>query len=309
MYFCHRILASYLRAVQGIGISGPVVISYLVIADIYSTQQQQLLGILNGVITLAMAFAPVVGSYVSFFFHWQGNFVLLLFLGIICLILSIFFIPFRMPNSQEIPLIKGYKAILKSSKALYYIAVIVTLMLSYWVFIGISPLLYIGAFEVPLTQFGLYQGSLSLTYAIASFTSSYFVEKFGQRACFMCGMGGLIIFMILDIFLFLLETKNPLLITLAMQFLAFGVIFPVNILYPLSLEVVPHSKAKITALIVASRLFLTALGLQSVSYIYDGTFKFIGMSMLGVLVVMFIFCAKLLQKEKTFLLSFKKSIL
>lgn len=74
------------RLLQGIGIAGIAVLGYVVIADIYSAERQQMLGILNGAITLGMDFAPVIGSYVSFLLGWRGNFSILLALGLICLV-------------------------------------------------------------------------------------------------------------------------------------------------------------------------------------------------------------------------------
>jgi DHA1 family bicyclomycin/chloramphenicol resistance-like MFS transporter len=100
------------RFLQGAGISAPVVLSYLVIADQYSAaKQQQLMGVLNGALTLGMAFAPVVGSYVNTFFHWQGNFVLLLILSLICLGLGIIFLPKGVKNPNISLSLREYKPV------------------------------------------------------------------------------------------------------------------------------------------------------------------------------------------------------
>jgi DHA1 family bicyclomycin/chloramphenicol resistance-like MFS transporter len=256
------------------------------------------MGILNGCMTLAMAFAPVVGSYVSLFFHWQGNFVVLLILGLACLTLCTIFIPFRPSNSEASISIREYKVVIQSPKALYYMGTIVLLILSYWVFVGIAPILYMEDLGVPLSEFGFYQGSMAVTFALASFSSGYFIKRFGQRACFIFGMGSSGIFMFLNLLLIFSGVKNPLIITIVVQFLALGIIFPVNILYPLSLDAVPRAKARISALISSSRFILTAVTIQIVSYIYDGTFMFIGLSMFLILGLMFICCFKLFREEK-----------
>jgi DHA1 family bicyclomycin/chloramphenicol resistance-like MFS transporter len=38
----------------------------------------------------------------------------------------------------------------------------------YWIFVGISPLLYLKNFGVKLSHFGYYQGTLALTFALGS---------------------------------------------------------------------------------------------------------------------------------------------
>ena len=74
------------RILQGLGIAAPTILSYVILADIYSIKlQKQLMGILNGVMTVAMACAPIFGSYVNLFFDWTGNFYILLIFGIICM--------------------------------------------------------------------------------------------------------------------------------------------------------------------------------------------------------------------------------
>src|SRR3990167_7653343 len=74
------------RFLQGIGIAAPAILSFLIIADTYPIKQQQfLMAMLNGSMNTAAAAAPVLGSYIALYFHWQGNFAVLLMLGLIVL--------------------------------------------------------------------------------------------------------------------------------------------------------------------------------------------------------------------------------
>ena len=287
------------RLLQGIGISGPAVLSYVVIADLYPVdKQQQFMGILNGVITFAMAFAPVIGSYVSLSFHWQGNFVVLLGMGFMCLVMAILFIPASKIYTSDSFSIKEYKVVLQSSKAVYYIFTICFFLIPYWFFVGISPILYIKDLGVSLEMFGFYQGSMALCFSVFSISSSYFVKRLGQQACLSFGFSMLICFIMLICILITLKINNPLMITLCMQFLAVGIIFPVNILYPLSLEAVPHAKGKISALLTSSRLILTAVCLQIVGYIYNGTFIPIGTTIGFFVALALFFCYQVFQIER-----------
>ena len=282
------------RLLQGVGISGPAVLSYVIIADTYSAdKQQQMLGILNGIITFAMAFAPVIGSYVSLFFYWRGNLSLLLILGLISLILCILFIPQDKAKPHMPNFLREYYIVFRSPKAFYYICTICLLVLPYWLFISMSPILYIGNLGVSLNEFGFYQGAIAMVFSVISFSSGYCTKKFGQLRCFIFSMSMLCVFIILILILIVLKVNDPVIITICIQFLALGIIYPVNILYPLSLESAPSAKAKIAAIIVASRLILVACSVQSVSYIYSGTFTSIGIAMCFILIAMFWCCYKL----------------
>lgn len=268
------------RFLQGAGISAPVVLSYLVIADKYSAaKQQELMGVLNGALTLGMAFAPVVGSYVNMFFHWQGNFVLLLILSLVCLVLGSIFLPKAVKNPNVSMSLREYKPIFRSKVAFYYIATIILGLQSYWVFVGMSPILYMEDLGVSLKEFGFYQGALAITFSIGSFSSGIFLRKFGQKNCFFFSIFLLVGFTLMLPVLILLNVKDPVVITAVMLLQSVGIILPINILWPLMLEAIPEGKGRLAAVAVASRLIVTALSLQAASFFYDGTFRSLGIAM------------------------------
>jgi DHA1 family bicyclomycin/chloramphenicol resistance-like MFS transporter len=284
------------RLLQGVGIAGPAVLSYLVIADTYSTgEQQRLMGILNGVITLAMAFAPVIGSYVNLFFNWQGNFVVLLVLGIISLGFGMRYLPEGEVKPHIKIALKEYVPVLKNPIAIGFIITICFLIIPYWVFIGMSPILYMGNLGVSLNHFGYYQGAIAGMFSIVSLSSAYFLGKYGQKNCFYVGIGGVVAGGLAITGLVVAGVENPMIITAAMILLACGAVYPINILWPLSLASVGEAKGRMAAMIIASRLLLTSIGLQITGYFYHGTFLYIGLVMLASLAIGLWACYKLFQ--------------
>ncbi|MCC8416960.1 MAG: MFS transporter [Rickettsia endosymbiont of Bryobia graminum] len=190
---------------------------------------------------MGLAFAPLIGSYINLFFGWRGNFVALLILGIICFLIGIKYLPQSKKNHSVTLSMKEYLVIFKSKKAFYYIITIMFMIQAYWVFIAISPILYMKDLGVSLEKFGLYQGTMAAAFSIVNFGSGYLLNKFGQKKCFYFSIFILIIFVFATIVLIFVETKNPLLITLVTVLAAIGMMIPCNILWPLSLEAVPHS--------------------------------------------------------------------
>ncbi len=289
------------RFLQGVGISGPAVLAYTVLSNIYSTnKQQQILGILNATVTLAMASAPVLGSYIAAYFGWKGNFVALLLLGVLSLIMSNLFIPKGKENPNVSLSLKEYLPILKSSKALYYIITIGMFTQSYWIFIGISPILYMEGLGVSLEHFGFYQGATSVVFAAVSLGSGYLMRKFGQKNCFISSIYLFVVFLIATIILMVLDVRNPMIITLVCIIIAVANVFPINILWPLSLEAVKNAKGRISAVFVSSRLIITAISIQIVSYFYNGSFIQLGIAMCVTLLIGLWTCYKLFQQDKIF---------
>jgi len=292
------------RFLQGAGISAVAVLVYVVLADIYSVQEQQkLMGILNGTVTLSMAFAPVVGSYVNLFWGWRGNFTLLFIFGIISLVLGIIFIPKGQPNKRITISLKEYIPVFKSRKAIYYILTMMFLAQGYWIFIGVAPILYMQDLGVSLEYFGLYQGAMAALFSIMSFTSGFCFKKFGIKNCFYFGIIFVVLFLIGSIILIICNINNPLTITIVTLLLSLGVIYPINILWPLLLEAIPDGKARMTGIFTSARLILTAIGLQLVGLLYNGTFAPLGIIICIVTMLGLITLPKLFKYDKIFEIS------
>lgn len=279
------------RSLQGIGISGPSVLVYVLMADMYSTEKiQKLLGVLHGTITIAMAAAPVVGSYINLFFNWRGNFIALLILGVITLICAILYTPDSKIKSNIDLSLKAYMVIFRSRKALLYLVFLCFAMQSYWVFIGMSPILYMNDFKVSLKDFGLYQGAIAAVFAVSSLTSPFFLKRFSHYNCFLYSLVIMGLFTVAVIMLLLLKVNSPLLITLTMLLQAAGISYSINLLWPLAIDAVCGAKGRMGALLVSGRLIVTAFIISIVSYFYNGTFFSTGLAIVLTLLISALAC-------------------
>ncbi len=286
------------RMLQGVGIAGPATLGALIVMDECPREKQaSLLGILNGMVTFGMAAAPVIGSYVNFYFDWRANFMVLLGLGIFVFAACFWAAPVKPSNPAVSLSPKAYLPLLKSLKMWVFIGTLSFLCVPYWFFIGISPLLYMEDMGVSLKEFGYYQGSIALTFGVMSFTSGLWIKWFGKKTCLMTG---LLVFVLSSIFVLFLSFgggQTPLMITVGMLFLALGIIFPVTILYPELLHVIEDAKGRCAALFFFSRLVLTAFFLELISVFYGGQFFLIGISLFLMCGVALFFVSILLKKK------------
>lgn len=269
------------RLLQGAGIAAPAILSFLIIADAYPLKEQQFfMAILNGSINFAVAISPVVGSYLTLYFHWQGNFAALLLLGLVTLMMTLFFIPHhRLTSHDSTQSLSGYVAIVKSKPLMLLIVNILFVFVPYWIFVGMSPLLYIKDLHVSLTHFGYYQGVLAFVFAIGSIIYGFIIRhaNFDQRATLKFSLQILVISLLIITIVTGVNSTNPLIITLAFLPFIISQIIPSVILYPLALNFLPHAKARVSAIIQGARLVLTAVGLQIAGYFYQESFQSIGM--------------------------------
>ena len=266
------------RFLQGLGIAAPAILSFVIIADAYPLKKQQsLFGILNGLLNFAAGAAPVLGSYITLYFHWQGNFMTLLFLGLTSLVMSMIFIPaHKLPEHKAALSLRGYIPIVQSKPLMLLIMHIVFSFVPYWVFVGMSPLLYMEDLGVSLAHFGYYQGALAFVFGLGSILFGLIVNRYDQKKMLYVSayilMAGLMSIAVATF----LNSPNPLFITLAFLPFIIAGIFSSAILQPLCLNFMPQAKGRVSAILQGGRLIFAALSLQLAGYFYQGSFRSIG---------------------------------
>ena len=266
------------RFLQGIGIAAPSILSFLIIADAYALKKQQFyMAMLNAVMNTAAAIAPVAGSYITLYFNWRGNFQWLFWLGLFTLAMTLAFIPkYKLPEHKETFSLRGYLPLFQSKTLMLLMVNIICMFVPYWIFVGISPLLYMRDLNVSLSHFGYYQGVLALVFALGCVLFGLIMHRYQQRKMLIFSSITTIVSLMSVAAITAYNSHNPLIITLAFIPFIISQIIPSNILFPLCLSYMPQAKAKVSAVLQGSRLILSALSLQLVGYFYQGTFRNIG---------------------------------
>lgn len=266
------------RFLQGLGIAAPAILSFLIIADLYSVKKQQfLMAMLNASLNTAAGFAPVIGSYITHYFHWTGNFITLLSLGLVVALMTLFFVPHvKLPVLKKTILWRDYAAIFQSRTLVLLIVYFMLTFVPYWIFVGISPLLYMTDLGVSLHHFGFYQGSLALVFAFGSLLFGFIVHRFNHKKLLRVANWIHILSLMTLLYVTFWNNHNPLFITLAFMPFVIGQIMPGNILYPLYLNQMPEAKGRLTALIQGGRLVFASIGLQAAGFFYDHSFHAVG---------------------------------
>lgn len=257
------------RVLEGIGMAGPATLSYIVISDCFSVEEQQKkMGTMNGIISFSMGLAPLLGSYLTLWFHWKANFYVLLGLGVVAFLLAYLYLPVRNSDPAVRFSFQNYYSIFKSQTVLLFIIFLCCMSLVYWVFVGIAPLLYMEDLGVSLNHFGYYQGSLAGVFGLISFISPTLLNIYGQKKCLIFSLSLLVIFAFGCLILFIVNTQNPLIITGVMLLMSMGIIYPCNLIWPLFLNIMPEAKSRLAGCFMALRMIMTAVILQLITYTY-----------------------------------------
>ena len=275
------------RFLQGIGVAAPAILSFLIIADGYPLAKQQfLMAMINGLKNTSVAAAPIVGSYITSYFQWQGNFHMLLILGLITLGLTILCLPKTAATGhKECTAFSSYVTIFKSKMLMLLIVNFVVMCAVYWVFVGMSPLLYMQDLGVSLRHFGYYQGVLAFVFAVGCVGFGLIIKRYDQKKMLTRSLVISVVGLVCISYTALTDSHNPMVITLAIVVFIIGQIIPCTILYPLSLNFIPEAKGKVAAVNQAGQLIVSAIGLQLAGYCYQGSFQSIGVIMIVLIMV------------------------
>lgn len=268
------------RLLQGIGIAAPSVLSFLIIADRYPLEKQQKwIATLNGVMNLAVGIAPVLGSYIVLHWQWQGSFNALLILGTAVLLLAWCFVPRDTAQHSLQPAWVGYASIFRCKPLLRLMSWLTLIFVPYWVFVGVSPLLYVKSFQVSLSHFGWYQGVLAFSFAIGCFLFGRIVKRLSMVQWLRANNWLFVVAGLIILWAVLSQSHSPLLITAGVLLYCTAEIVPSILFYPVCLNYLPAAKAKVAALMNAFRLLGAALMLEITGYFYNGTFFSTGLVM------------------------------
>jgi DHA1 family bicyclomycin/chloramphenicol resistance-like MFS transporter len=274
------------RLIQGLGISAPGILSFLIIADKFPLKKQQtLMGLLNASMNLACALAPVLGSFLTLYFGWKGNFTALLILGVF----SLFMVCFAFKEEPKIKTItpqifsirQDYRKMLSSKPLRLLMFYIIAMVVPYWIFVGMSPLLYMKELGVSLAHFGYYQGLQAFSFAVGSLIFGIITHQVSHRKFLIYSniLAGLSLIILLSLAIFKIQSAPWL--TFGLLLFVIGQIVPSSILYTLSLNMIPEIKGSISGFIQGMRLILSALSLQLAAWTYDGTFFSTGLIISG----------------------------
>ncbi len=218
-----------------------------------------------------------MGSYIAMYFHFRGGFVALLLFGILVSIMTIAFVPHaKLPENKKTLSLDGYLPIFKSKPLMLLIINSVFMFVPYWIFLGLSPILYMKDLGVSLAIYGYYQGVWALIFALGSILFGSLIEKFDARkmleySAYICLMGLFTIMLVA-----ILDIKDPLIIALSLMPFNIGGIIPFIIIYPIALNFIPTAKGKIAAVIKAVMLILTTIGVELAGFCYQGSFQTLG---------------------------------
>ena len=275
------------RFIQGIAAAVPMVCAGAMLVDKYSDEKTgQLIGMINGVITAAMAAAPVIGAYLSEAFGWKANFIAVMILAVIAFLMFFLLVEESLEAALRrklnlFSIAKDYLKVFSSLPFLCYCLLACFPFITIIVYITNLSVIFINHLGINLADYSYYQASTMATFVIFSLMSVKIIDKKGID--FTKNLGG-ILSLIGTTALFLVSIfnhTNPILICFSMAILAAGGSLMSGTFGMKCLAIFPEMNGTALAACTAIRLLLISIFVFLTEFYFDGTILPIALIIMG----------------------------
>lgn len=172
------------RMFQAFGGCGMLVVAFASVRDQFSgNEAAKVYSFLNCAIGLSPLFAPIIGSYLFYWFDWRAGFIFLTAMSSLILILAYFKIPETLPAENRVKITKDigvrYYQVLKNRTFISYAFSATAGLMTFFVFFSSSPYIIINLLHVPVKHFGYYFFTVGATFFLGSLICGKLVHRIG----------------------------------------------------------------------------------------------------------------------------------
>jgi DHA1 family bicyclomycin/chloramphenicol resistance-like MFS transporter len=175
------------RFLQGLGVSAPTILAVTVIGDLFAEASQiKLFSLMNSMVTITMAAAPIAGAFLSQSFGWRANFGLILGGSVLGAGLVYALVPESHPVAARPPFSLGrmartYGTLLGDRFFMTTTLGLVFLGLPYFIFIATIPFLFLETLRLPMARYVYFQGAVVGLFAVLSLMVPVLVGRVNSR--------------------------------------------------------------------------------------------------------------------------------
>jgi DHA1 family bicyclomycin/chloramphenicol resistance-like MFS transporter len=191
------------RILQGIGLSGGMVVGRATIRDLYGEDgAAQIIAGLSIILTLIQAFAPIPGGYLQAWIGWRANFAAVAVLAVAALALVLRYVPESSPGEGPSrpdtaallarTILAGYRSLIQTRRFLAYALTAAGAHAGFHIFAAGAPAVLIIGFGIPPQDYGYYASLPPMGFLVGSFLSNRLTQRLGVDGLIAIGSAVLI---------------------------------------------------------------------------------------------------------------------
>lgn len=181
------------RAISGFGAAGMLVAAYATVRDLFHGQDSaRMYSFLSGAIGISPTFAPIIGSYLGFYFGWRSVFLLLTILGCVAFFNAYCFIAETATKSERIMLdrnfLNRYWHILRNREFFIHATLAGLAQGVLFGFLSLSPFVVIDHLGISPTHFGYIFAVFGGVLILSGVASGYVMKKVHTDVTILSGI-------------------------------------------------------------------------------------------------------------------------
>ena len=186
--FAHSInVLIIMRCIQAIGSCAAAVASIAMVRDLFPVKDNaKVFALLMLVVGVSPMVAPTVGGYVTVAFGWHSVFIILMMLGILNLVASIFglpdsFVPDKTLSLKPKPILNNFLSVLREPQFYTYAFTGAIAFAGLFAYVAGSPLLFMDIFAVKEETYGWIFAFLSIGLIGASQVNTLMLKRYSSE--------------------------------------------------------------------------------------------------------------------------------
>ena len=286
----------YGRFFQGVGAACSIVLVFVFIDNKYKKDAaERIISYVNFLITIASSLSPIFGSFITHYFGWRINMVVI---GLISLI-NFFLLRTNLKDNKKdksfSPLNSWRKfIILLLDKKIFTASSCPSLLFAVYIScVTIIPFYYYQHYNMGITEYGIHQAFIISSFSLASIINGRFVSYGKAVASLILSVFVCIFSMSAILIMILMKWQLPALITffLCIYSVGFAVYYPR--MFVISMNFIALSKTLGASIIMTKRALIVSLSLFFSSFLYEKNIFFVYFQMWIMCIIVLCFTLKL----------------
>ena len=279
------------RVTLGLAAAAEAVLGLAIIKDLYTEKQQvKVLAVLNMVIAIAPAVAPIIGGYLHIRYGWTTNFYVLAVMATVALASIFFFLPeSTTPDSTALQpkrVLSSYGRLLINPEFMVHTALCGFALGLIFVFVTGGPFVLIELLGVRTEHYGWYQAGIVVAFIVGSFFASRVADRIDMQLMLHAGGAIIVLGAVILVWVILFTDISALSITASYAVMTFGMAGLFAVAPSRALRSITTQTGSASAMLVGFEQTTAGLAAVAVSVFHDGTAR--PMAWVSVALVVFV---------------------
>lgn len=188
-----------LRFIQAVGSCAAQVTAMAMVRDLFGPRESaKVLSLLLLVLGASPMIAPTAGGYIVVNWGWRAIFLVLVILGVLILLLSIFFLPNSYAADENFslkpgPIVRNFLSVLAVPQFLIYVFVMALAFSGLLAYVAGSPVIFMGIFHVSKQAYGWIFAFLAVAFIGLSQFNGMLLKRYTSQQIIRVTLGGQVV--------------------------------------------------------------------------------------------------------------------